>query len=241
MLVLANLIKKAYEHNGFISALVIGNLGSGKTSYALHVASEIYGWGNAPKHLFFDLDPALQLLENALHQHRRIPLLILDDAGLWLSRLRWWEEDITRFMELYNIMRTLASGIIFTSPTNDLPRAILRKIIFRITLKPISIDEARNRLNLNDNIKWRDYKGLLKLRGQNPDYWNVATGYRLHTLPSFMQFVRKHFEDCYPLHYPKSVYEEYEKIRSVAVEKALKRLKESRSKKNPIMEKVESE
>ena len=47
---LTKLIRYAHEKDGFISALIFGNQGISKTSYALHVAKEVYGgWSGAGK------------------------------------------------------------------------------------------------------------------------------------------------------------------------------------------------
>ena len=236
MLVTTDMIKRLYEHNGFISIMGIGYMGVGKTSYALHVAKEVYGgWEHALDYLFFDVDPALDLIYKLAFDEdgKRIPLIIFDDAGLWLSRLEWWREDIKRFIELYNVIRSLFSAVIYTTPSKDLPGPILSKIQLRVTFKSISNGEAKQRLGLDD-MHWRDLKGLLKLRGQNPDLWNLARGYTLHQLPSFMSFVKKRFEDVYPLHYPKDIYMKYEEKRREAVKRAVIRLMSARKKKEPV-------
>lgn len=53
---------------------------------------------------------------------------------------------------------------------------------------------------------------------------DVATGYRLRNLPSFMMRVHKEFYDLYPLHYP--VYRAYEAKRRKALRQAFRKWKQ---------------
>jgi len=213
---LASLIKKAYKYNGIVTAYVFGEFGYGKTSYALWTAYEVYGdWRKAIRYLYFKPEDAIKDIGSAIRNGRRIPLIIMDDAGLWLDKLTWWEESKIRFMELFNLIRSVAAGVIFTTPSEELPRQILNKAFFRIKIEPADLSK-------DDNA--RRTALLAREFGLKP-LVSRAIGYRLKTLPSFMKIVKKTYIDYYPTHYP--VYEEYEKKRRAALIFYFDRLRQS--------------
>ena len=221
-LTLSALIKRAYRTNGYVSAGVIGEMGIGKTSYALHVASEIYGWDKALQYLFFKPQDAVRVMRKALDSGKRIPLLIMDDAGFWLSKLTWWEEHKVVFMDFYNLIRTVCASIIFTCPGDELPKVMRKKMYFRITISPLHKNRV---IQLLEKIPKRELE-VLRSEGRDIRYWNIAKGYKLQTLPSYMQYVRSLFEDIYPLHYPKHIYLKYEEMRRIFVKEALEKVEE---------------
>jgi len=200
MLFLSQLIEKAYKNNGVITAYVFGEFGLGKTAYALWVAYDIYkDWNKVLEYLFFKPQEAVRVIGRAIEKNERIPLIIMDDAGLWLDRLTWYERDKISFMELFNLIRSITGGIIFTTPSEELPRQILNKSFFRIKIELADINEldAGTRGALISLMKKYNLSPLV----------SKATGYRLRTLPSFMKFVKKTFIDYYPTHYP--IYQSY--------------------------------
>ncbi len=127
---LGSKIIEAYKTNGFESAIVFGKQGVGKTTYALKVAKEVYqrlghepheAWEFALDSLFFELKDALRLMKIFRENDRTIPVIIFDDAGLWLQKYKWQREDLMKFYEVYNIIRNIVSGLIFTTPSpNDI-------------------------------------------------------------------------------------------------------------------------
>jgi len=209
---LAELIRAAIRYNGVVTAYVYGPFGYGKTSYALWTAYEVLGsWSNVLKHLFFHPKEVIDAIGKAIESGRRLPIIIMDDAGLWLDRLTWWEPDKVAFMEFFNLIRSVAAGVIFTTPTEELPKQIVKKAFIRVSVTPVSEERARALLG-NDGLSTvldviRRFK-LSKLL-------SLATGYKLRTLPSFMDIVRKEFYDIYPLHYP--IHKEYEDKRRRAL------------------------
>jgi len=198
-LILADLIEKAYRHDGVVIALIYGDMGCGKTSYALWTAYEVLGsWRKALDSLFFHPGDAMKAMERAIQKGRRLPIIILDDAGLWLERETWWEEHKIRFAELFNVIRSICAGVIFTSPSEELPKQIINKIQLRVKALPASEEDPQD---LVENVR-----GMAAKFGLKP-LVNKALGYRRVLLPSFFGFVRQEYRDYYPLQYP--VYKEY--------------------------------
>jgi len=211
-LVLADLIRKAYSYNSVVTTYVFGNFGYGKTSYALWVAYYVLGdWGKVLKHLFFDPREAVDVMGKAIKTGKRLPIIIMDDAGLWLDKMTWWEEDKIAFMQFFNLIRNVSAGVIFTTPSEDLPKAIKRKCMFRVSVRPASKEEL---MRLVGEDAYEELQNVVSRYNLAP-LVNIATGYRLKTLPSFMEFVKKEYIDTYPLHYP--IYAEYEEKRRKAL------------------------
>ena len=223
MLTLTKLILKAVKHNGFVSALIYGEMGVGKTSYALHVGSEVYGWNKVLNYLYFKPQEAIKAMRKALERGERIPLIIMDDVGYWLGKLTWWEPQKVAFMDFYNLIRSVCASVLFTCPTDEIPKTIKKKIFFRVAIKPLPRREAEEIYASLSEEKIRE----MVREGINPKLWNVARGYKLKTLPSFMQFVEAKFQDIYPLHYPIWVLEKYELKRREAVKEALEKVEKA--------------
>lgn len=219
-MLLTELIRRAMKCNGVVVAYVYGNFGSGKTSYALWTAYEVLGsWDRVLAHLFFDPAEAALKMKKAIDTGRRLPVIIMDDAGLWLDRMTWWERDKVAFMQFFNLIRSVAAGLIFTTPTEELPKQILRKTMIRVKVTPLSDEEGARFGELYSRVKRAaEELGLASAVA-------LATGYRVKTLPSFTQFVEKHFYDLFPLHYP--IFREYEAKRRKALKHYFERWSEA--------------
>lgn len=200
---LTKLIEKAHESEGFISAFVYGHQGVGKTSYCLHVAADVYGsWDVALKHLFFEpleaIDRMLQTIEAMERgEGERIKVLIMDDAGTWLSKTSWWEESKQEFAELFDLIRTACSCVIFNSPANNIIRRISDEVMLRVKITKIDA-------KMDEMLKSMGYS-------VNPAKYRVAVLYQHGLTPMFKGYVRKEAYDVFPLHYP--VHDEYKRIR----------------------------
>ena len=195
-----------------VTAYVYGEFGHGKTSYALWTAYEVLGsWDKVLDYLFFNPAEAVRAMSRAVGRGERLPIVIMDDAGLWLDRLTWWEADKVAFIEFFNLIRSVASGVIFTTPSEELPRQLVRKCFFRVLVQPAYKDTVVK------HVGPEGYEALVSIArqfGVKPVF-NMAVGYRLRMLPSFMEYVKKEFYDFYPLQYP--VYEAYREKRQRAV------------------------
>lgn len=211
---LVQLIRHVHKREGFISALIFGSQGIGKTSYALHVAKEVYGdWSSALDCLFFDPSLAIDHLDKALNRGERIPLIIMDDAGLWLGKSQWWKKEKVEFAEFFDIIRTVCSPVIFTTPSDNLLSRLSHEIQLRIKISPID-SETYNRLKRSG-------------RFIDVNRYRVAKIYHFSLSPLFQPIVRKSALDVFPLHYPDDVKREYDKKRLNAVKQKLLKVKRS--------------
>jgi hypothetical protein len=219
---LSSLIKEAYDLNSVIVTYVYGNMGYGKTSYALWTAYEVLGsWDRVLDYVFFDLEEAIEVMWKHIQEEKRLKIVIFDDAGFYLNRLTWWKEEKIRFMELFNLIRTISAGVIFTTPSEELPRQLTSKCNYRVSVRPMEPHEIESETaiqTLNVAAKYKLEDGGVA----------VAKGYQLVMLPSFMKLVKKEYIDYYPLWYP--IFEQYMKLRFKHIKQKIKELKESQSK-----------
>ena len=195
---LSFLIKQAYKNYGFVSAFIYGPQGVGKTTYGLKVLYYAYGsWDLALKYTLFDLETTKQLLENAFTNNRRIKAILLDDVGTWLIKYSWHRNPSIWFSKLFNMVRSVCSGVLFTSvEVSDIIKFIRDKVIFRVSVKKLSFDRS------------------------------LAVGYKVNTLPSLDQYVEKIFEDEFGLSLPGYVRTYYELKRREALSSLFKAKKE---------------
>ncbi|MUN29974.1 hypothetical protein GC250_11145 [Sulfolobus metallicus DSM 6482 = JCM 9184] len=128
LLWLAQKIVEAYKNMGFVSAVIFGPQGTGKTTYAFKVARDVefairglQTKDEAWKYVkfFFELPDALEYLEEITERNERIPYIIFDDASIWLSKYYWYKDYMKMFYSYYALIRSRVSAVIFTTPAPD--------------------------------------------------------------------------------------------------------------------------
>jgi len=128
LLWLAQKIVDAYRNMGFVSAVIFGPQGTGKTTYAFKVARdveyEIRGLRTKDEawqyvRYFFELPEALDFIQQLTEKDQRIPYIIFDDASIWLSKYYWYKDYMKAFYSYYALIRTRVSAVIFTTPAPD--------------------------------------------------------------------------------------------------------------------------
>lgn len=204
MFILTKMIKSALRRQDFVSCFVIGPQGSGKTTYAMLVLHEIYkDWDNVLRHLYFDPREALPELKNALRSGSRMPLIVFDDAGLHLSKYLISSNKegfhLVRLINgLFNLIRTLTAGVIFTSPDMDILKELRKKAwVVAEPTAPHGVEDPSR---------------LAKL-------------YRKRIAPSGKVYIHKLGYDAYDLRaIPNDVRAEYEEKRRAAMEPLLEEL-----------------
>ena len=203
MLVSAELAKHAYKVNGYLQLFVFGEQGVGKTTYACLTAFQVYrDWDKVLKHLFFHPQPALAKLKETFKGGRRIPLIIFDDAGIYLSKythlaVKGGYTVTLNINRVFNFMRTLCSTVILTSPTPDILKDLREKSWFNAIVRP----------HPERSEPWRQAVILKRFPSLKGETWLENVG-----------------EDSFPLKLPNDVYREYERKRNEAAEKILKDL-----------------
>jgi len=183
-------IREAHKKNGFLSAFIYGYQGVGKTTYALKVMYYVYkDWNKVLEHTFFYLDDALPLLREAVDSGKPLKAILFDDAGTWLIKYAWGRDFNVWFSMLYNLIRSVSSGVLFTSvEATDVIKYIRDKVMYRVKIEPV-----------DETIR-------------------VALGYYVGMTPKLERYVVKVFEDYYKLELPADVRMAYEMKRREAIE-----------------------
>jgi len=190
-------IDKAYENYGFVSAFIYGSQGSGKTTYALKTLYYVYGsWEEALNNTYFYIDDLLPRLYDTFNRGERIKAILLDDAGVWLMKYHWRKDFSVWFSKLFNLLRTIVSGVIFTSvEATDIVKFVRDKMMYRVYVIKISNTHS------------------------------IAIGYKVNITPLLEQYVERIFEDTYSLKLPNDVREKYEAKRREAISTLFQELK----------------
>ena len=171
MLWLAQKIVEAYENYGFVSAVIFGPQGTGKTTYAFKVMRDVYwklnnletkdqAWDVVKRYYFFELPEALELIYDALESDTRIPVLLFDDAGIWLSKYNWYEDYMKVFYKIFALIRTRVSAVIFTTPSpEDLAFFLREKGWYQIKIVWANKKDRIAQAKLYKKVFERDSKG----------------------------------------------------------------------------------
>ena len=207
-LVLARKILKAHQSNGFCGAVVYGLRGIGKSSYSLKVLKEVFmtldgvdekeAYDRALKATKYRMLDIIKFIKSHANGGRVAPSLIIDDAGVGLSRYRWWVEPklILRLQSVLDTVRSGVSSILMTCPS---PKSVLGFV------------------KRYDDF----YVKIIKVSGE---WRRKAIGYQQTTLPSGKTIVYKRFEDSFTCYLPNKVYKKYIKLRQSYLQDALAKL-----------------
>jgi len=211
--ILAGMIKKWYYSDEFKPVIVYGQMRIGKSAYALKVAREVYGdWEIVKDFIVFKPE---EFLEKCMETRHKEPLLIWDDAGLWLFAYDYMRNPLLPAIIKYlNVAGTQWASIIFTTPTTQMLVKRIRSLPHTITVKIIkNKDECRKKLR-------------------------IARGYVRWVSPDTKKHgVRKIFEDHYDAMLPQDFYDWYKPLRQKYVNTALDMIKQILSKK-PAFSKI---
>jgi adenylate kinase family enzyme len=217
LLWLAQKIISAYNNVGFISAVIFGKQGSGKTTYAFKVARDVFwklhnlankddAWEYVRNAYFFELPHALDKIQDAIDNDYRIPLIIFDDAGIWLSKYVWYEDYMKVFYKIYAIIRTRVSAVIFTTPSpEDIAFFLREKGWYQIRVTMVNRTKMVARATLYSKDFGRDSSG------------NIVTK------------VKKKALDFFKVQLPDNIYKEYMQRRKETERKLLEELRKTLS------------
>ena len=191
--------RRSYLEGVFASPWSYSTLGVGKTVYCLKVATAVYGdWDIAKQHIVFLPQDFLNIFDRAVKEGRPIRLIIWDDAGIWIGRMRWLDKYVKTIREFLNAIRTHCYHIMFTAPSyHELVRGI------------------REQLNLYT---------FISLKSENPPrsravyvFRSVLDQYLGKKIPNYIHiYIFNRYFEYYP---------EYEEMRRKYVEIGLTRMK----------------
>ena len=124
------LLANAMKNGRSYLVLVSGQQGIGKTSFAIHAAYMAYGnYARALRRLYFE---ASDFFKDTASFTGPQPVAVFDDAGVWLSRQRWYEKDVVYLGNLLQLTRNLFRLVIFTTPSENLPRQVVTHLNYAI-------------------------------------------------------------------------------------------------------------
>ena len=185
------LIEKAYVANESQEIMVYGAKGWGKTAYAVKTLSQVYNtWDpqilkNYIIYSPFDFIRVVKGLEG-----KRMQCMVWDDAGVWLSALKWNDPLLVAITRYLDVCRVHWASIIYTTP---FPSHVIKKIRNLPSLITVRIDKI--------NQHW--YKPRL------------GKGYGMWMLPDLKKSrVKPLFEDTFSAIMPNEFYYWYQDYRA---------------------------
>lgn len=208
MLWLADHIKKKHP-NGFVSAIIYGDRGVGKSTYQMTVAKDLFmvddglekkeAYQKALDKMLYRPNDLIREIEEGTREGSK-RLILLDDASAHLSKYLYFEDrkQTQLLQKLTDTLRTATTGFLMSCPS---PKNLLK------TLK-----------------SYPDYS--VKITRRSGDYRRKATIYKTSYLPSGMPRVHKLAEDDYSCYIPKEIWREYKKKRKQYLTEAVSELKE---------------
>jgi len=144
-------VRKAMRDNEFRSYIVYGPLGYGKSAYAIKTLVQVYYYdlieekgykwfryeymkseegqkhiiNTLKNHIFFSPVEFLKHVNYLNEHHIREPLVVFDDAGMWLSALEFYDPLLVALGKYFDSARINFAGVMFTVPS---PTGLLKKL-----------------------------------------------------------------------------------------------------------------
>lgn len=213
-------ILHARKHNGLFSAIVLGERGIGKSSYAIQTLFHVFrylgfdietSWQMALDRTLYTIPEIINFLEKSSKEKYK-DAFVFDDAGVYAGGVRWQTHyrEMVLLESLCDTMRNSVYGVLLTVP--DI-RTLSRRLrsyddfVIKIYL-PTKQDRTRLKLPFNDiNTRIaRTYKKAMSPKGQSSIY-------------------RRH-NDSFDIMLPDWVYHEYQKKRKKYGQEDLRQLKQ---------------
>jgi hypothetical protein len=190
-LTLAYRIMKKHP-SGFIGAIIEGERGYGKSSYALKVMAQVYksleglsdedAWNRALDNVIFSMDDLISVINRNIATDTVTPVWCLDDATVHFSSYKFFTNlyEVILIHGMFDTIRTAVTGLLLTCPKRDLLLAALR-----------NYDDFKIDIVMNDG--WQ----------------RIARGYKIKTTPVGQKRIYKNFEDEYSCYLPNWIYDKY--------------------------------
>lgn len=192
----------AYRRFEAVGIVSYGEWAAGKSSFAIQVLKELYPGEEWKKYLVFKPEHFLDLVDGLAERGERVPLIVWDDAGLWLYALDWNDPRVKSVVKFLNVLRTIMAGLILTTPAIDM---IVTKI---------------------PHIEGMRIAKTVRAEGTNHDL-RVLRAYRNTFMPWGKRYVRMDWEDPFNVMLPNEDYNWYEPIRNRYAKEAIQLMREA--------------
>lgn len=134
-LITSHYIRKACFENQCQNFIIYGQLGMGKTSYALQVLMEIYGTEDVNVLSKYFAHTPLEFLRMIRGFKKQVPAVVWDDAGVWLYYMDYAHPLVKQFGKTLQMIRTRTASVILTTPNPTLVLGKLRNFPQTLTVK----------------------------------------------------------------------------------------------------------
>lgn len=220
-LILANKIVNKFRV-GFIGAIIEGERGYGKSTYALKVMAQVYfrifevteeeAWTMALDNMLFSMEDVIKFISGNIENEIVTPVWCLDDATVHFCSYKFFTNlyEVILVHGMFDTIRTVCSSLLLTCPKRDLLLSSLRN--------------------------YDDFKiEIVMDRG----WERIARGYKIKTSPLGQKRIYKNYEDRYSCYIPDWIYQKYMVKRNFYLKKVNQDLQEimaSRSKQAKVRE-----
>lgn len=138
---------KSYLYGVFASPWSFETMGIGKSVYALKTLVKVYGsWEEARKWIVFMPQDFLRVFDVAKRLGSPAKMILWDDAGMWIGRMRWQDRYVKAVREFLNVIRTHCYNLVFTAPSiNELVSGVRSQINIFAFISSYSENPPRSR------------------------------------------------------------------------------------------------
>lgn len=212
---------KSYD---FISAMVTGRRGIGKTSYCIQLVRQYYqikydlskdeAYQYALKSIIFSLDEMINLMKNH-NWKNRVDVVIFDDCGIFTSGMMYssFQKEFAMLRASLDGIRSITGALLLTAP------------------------------DVHSTAKFiQSYEHLIVKVTKEPVWLRLAKGYQKYRTAFGKTYTRKLFEDTFSAYIPKRWFIEYMDLREAHKQELIKQLEKMKTKNSKkALEILESE
>ena len=195
----------------FLSCIVLGERGIGKSSYCLKGIHAVFvemgmsdneAWRATLRCLHFKIKDVINFLSSAVKDKRLENVLFWDDVGIHASGSKYFLQMkmVDKLKGVMDAVRTSVKCVLMTTPT------------------------TKGLLGILKNYDAFQVKIYHSPRG---GFYRIARGYKWSTIPSGKRLIYLKFEDRYNCYLPKWVYDLYMEKRRDALEDVLTKISDT--------------
>ena len=230
---IVKLIEWAWKNDEVVDIVIDGKKGHGKTTLALMIGAYTYrrrgspDWKKALDSLYFKPTELLLDLIKRVTNNDKVKVVILDDAGAWISKWTITSEK-EAFFEAFELSRTLVGSMIFTN-VGSLAKYLRMTSSLRIRVRRLKYSE---RVQLSEYVDNEIVKQSLLDRDMR---WSECRVYTTYFDLDYRERYKKRAVFIFPVKMPDKIYKFYvekrQKYTGLKMVLALVRLAKS----NPLL------